>query len=78
MATRDPLSPSSAATAYDAKAEEYDWRGPEVVFGLSYSFVNSGESVLDIGIDRKAAVGLGDSDRFGEIAGWHDGVDWGE
>lgn len=55
MADRDRLSPSSAAAAYDAKAEEYDWRGPEVAFGLSYGFVNPGESVLDIGI----GTGLG-------------------
>ena len=40
---------------YDLKAEEYHWRGPEVVFGLSYAFVNPGESVLDIGI----GTGLG-------------------
>jgi predicted TPR repeat methyltransferase len=50
MAAQDQLSPSSAAAAYDRKAEEYDWRGPEVAFGLSYSFVNCGESVLDIGV----------------------------
>lgn len=43
------------ATDYDRKAEEYDWRGPEVVFGLSYAFANPGESVLDIGI----GTGLG-------------------
>lgn len=43
------------ANDYDSKAEEYDWRGPEVAFGLSYSFVNPGESVLDIGI----GTGLG-------------------
>jgi len=43
------------ARDYDRKAEEYDWRGPEVVFGLSYAFVYPGESVLDIGI----GTGLG-------------------
>jgi len=46
---------SSMARDYDTKAEEYDWRGPEVVFGLSYGLVNPGESVLDIGI----GTGLG-------------------
>jgi predicted TPR repeat methyltransferase len=38
------------ADSYDRKAEEYNWRGPEVAFGLSYKFINPGESVLDIGI----------------------------
>ena len=38
------------ANDYDRKAEEYDWRGPEVAFGLAYVFVRPGESVLDIGI----------------------------
>jgi predicted TPR repeat methyltransferase len=51
----DTLDGSLLASHYDSKAEEYDWRGPEVVFGLSYSFVNPGESVLDIGI----GTGLG-------------------
>jgi len=45
------------ASDYDSKAEEYGWRGPEIVFGLSYAFVNPGESVLDIGI----GTGLGSS-----------------
>jgi SAM-dependent methyltransferase len=55
MIPEDTLNGSSLARHYDSKAEEYDWRGPEVVFGLSYSFVNPGESVLDIGI----GTGLG-------------------
>lgn len=55
MADQDLHSASLAAAAYDAKAEEYDWRGPEVAFGLSYSFVQPGESVLDVGI----GTGLG-------------------
>jgi len=50
MTAQDRLSPPEAAAAYDAKAEEYDWRGPEVAFGLSYGFVNSGQSVLDVGV----------------------------
>jgi predicted TPR repeat methyltransferase len=55
MIPEDTLNGSSLASHYDSEAEEYDWRGPEVVFGLSYSFVNPGESVLDIGI----GTGLG-------------------
>jgi hypothetical protein len=43
-------SPASVAAAYDARAQEYDWRGPEVAFGLSYRYVQPGESLLDIGI----------------------------
>jgi len=46
---------SSLASHYDSEAEVYNWRGPEVVFGLTYGFVNPGESVLDIGI----GTGLG-------------------
>ena len=38
-----------AAQQYDRKAAEYNWRGPEVTFGLSYEFINPGECVLDIG-----------------------------
>jgi predicted TPR repeat methyltransferase len=41
---------SAAASEYDRSKEAQGWRGPEVVFGLMYSFVNPGESVLDIGI----------------------------
>jgi predicted TPR repeat methyltransferase len=55
MIPEDTLNGSALASQYDRKAEEYDWRGPEVVFGLSYSFVNPGESLLDIGI----GTGLG-------------------
>ena len=43
------------ANPYDAKAEEYNWRGPEVAFGLAYEFVWAGESILDVGI----GTGLG-------------------
>lgn len=55
MTAEDALNSSSMVNDYDSKAEEYNWRGPEVAFGLSYSFVNPGESVLDIGI----GTGLG-------------------
>jgi predicted TPR repeat methyltransferase len=50
MSSEEAPSRSSMASEYDSKAEEYDWRGPEVAFGLSYAFVDAGESVLDIGI----------------------------
>ena len=55
MIPQDPPDIPLAADAYDRKAEEYNWRGPEVAFGLSYRFINPGESVLDIGI----GTGLG-------------------
>ena len=41
---------SAMANEYDRSKEAQGWRGPEVVFGLMYTFVNPGESVLDIGI----------------------------
>jgi ubiquinone/menaquinone biosynthesis C-methylase UbiE len=43
------------AAEYDRSKDAQGWRGPEVVFGLVYAFVNPGESVLDIGI----GTGLG-------------------
>lgn len=49
---------SSLASHYDSEAEVYNWRGPEVVFGLTYGFVNPGESVLDIGIGTGLGSGL--------------------
>lgn len=54
MNRRNPDIPL-AAHDYDRQAEAYNWRGPEVAFGLSYEFINPGESVLDIGI----GTGLG-------------------
>jgi SAM-dependent methyltransferase len=55
MNLQEPSDIPMAAEAYDRKAEEYNWRGPEVAFGLSYGFMQPGESVLDIGI----GTGLG-------------------
>jgi len=46
---------SDAAAEYDRSKDAQGWRGPEVVFGLTYAFVERGQSVLDIGI----GTGLG-------------------
>lgn len=39
-----------SAVEYDAQAKKTNWFGPEVVFGLTYEFVERGDSVLDLGI----------------------------
>ena len=39
-----------AALEYDQQAKATNWFGPQVVFGLTYEFVNSGETLLDVGI----------------------------
>jgi len=41
--------------AYDEEAEATGWYGPEVAFGLTYSHVQPGQSMLDLGI----GTGLG-------------------
>jgi predicted TPR repeat methyltransferase len=41
--------------AYDEETEATGWYGPEVAFGLTYAHVQSGQSMLDIGI----GTGLG-------------------
>ena len=43
------------AAAYDEEAEATGWFGPEVAFGLAYTYVQPGQSILDIGI----GTGLG-------------------
>jgi len=40
---------------YDEEAEATGWYGPEVAFGLTYAYVQPGQSILDIGI----GTGLG-------------------
>lgn len=35
--------------AYDREAEASGWFGPEVVFGLSYKYIRSGERIIDMG-----------------------------
>jgi len=35
---------------YDREAEASGWFGPEIVFGLAYSYVEPGQRLLDIGI----------------------------
>lgn len=41
--------------AYDDEAEATGWYGPEVAFGLTYMYIQPGQSILDIGI----GTGLG-------------------
>ena len=50
MTSHERRRASATAREYDQKAEEYNWRGPEVGFGLAYAFVSRGQSVPDIGI----------------------------
>ncbi|MCP4545252.1 MAG: class I SAM-dependent methyltransferase [bacterium] len=40
---------------YDAQADATGWLGPEIVFGLAYRHIRSGDTLLDIGI----GTGLG-------------------
>ena len=49
---------SRAANEYDRSAEHKNWRGPEVVFGLAYAFVEPGQSLLDIGIGTGLSAAL--------------------
>jgi predicted TPR repeat methyltransferase len=37
------------AAVYDDEAEATGWCGPEVLFGLTYAYVEPGQSMLDIG-----------------------------
>jgi predicted TPR repeat methyltransferase len=53
------------AEDYDREAEEIDWRGPGIVFGLASPYIRPEQSIIDIGI----GTGLG-SEPFHE-AGLH-------
>ena len=50
MAFKDTFNNSSFIDSYEKRIEKYNWRGPEVAFGLSFAFINPGETILDIGI----------------------------
>jgi predicted TPR repeat methyltransferase len=39
-----------SAREYDAQTRQYQWHGPEVVFGLAFDFLEPGETLLDVGI----------------------------
>jgi len=39
-----------SAREYDAQSRQYEWHGPEVLFGLAFEYVSAGETLLDMGI----------------------------
>jgi len=50
--------PDESANEYDRSAADQGWHGPEVVFGLSFEFMNPGDSLLDLGIGTGLAAAL--------------------
>jgi predicted TPR repeat methyltransferase len=44
------IQDSQSASGYDEQAQNTNWFGPEVVFGLAYEYVRPGDSILDLGI----------------------------
>lgn len=51
MQTADTvIRDAASADGYDEQAKQTNWLGPDVVFGLAYEFIHSGESLLDVGI----------------------------
>ena len=38
------------ATKYDGLVQEQNWHGPEILFGMMFEYIRSGEKLLDIGI----------------------------
>lgn len=55
MTSTNSQSHDSWADEYYDKSREMGWYGPQVLFGLMYSHIHSGESLLDLGI----GTGLG-------------------
>jgi predicted TPR repeat methyltransferase len=53
--TKEEDHNNATVAAYDEEAEASGWFGPEVAFGLAYTHVQPGQSILDIGI----GTGLG-------------------
>ena len=49
------MDPGETAATYDDEAEGTGWLAPEVAFGMTYTYVQPGQSILDIGI----GTGLG-------------------
>lgn len=51
MKKKNPKSVHEKKAAdYDKQAQEYNWRGPEVLFGMSIEYMKPGELLLDVGI----------------------------
>ena len=44
------IQDQQSAISYDEQAQETHWFGSEVVFGLTYEFIRSGDTLLDLGI----------------------------
>lgn len=38
------------AREYDDQVKQYQWHGPEIIFGLAFDFLRAGETLLDMGI----------------------------
>lgn len=49
MKPNNQLDPQKASD-YDQLARKYQWYGPEILFGLCYDLVKTGDKLLDIGI----------------------------
>lgn len=51
MIKKKPISSNEKKAAdYDKQAQEYNWRGPDVLFGMGFEYMKPGELVLDVGI----------------------------
>lgn len=50
MSNADQFKAKELADWYDTEAEAMNWRGPEVTFGMVYSSLEPGQSILDLGI----------------------------